>query len=71
MIFHSIIPYEVVFKDQEDASYFTRTLLYNGCQVEVTSSTNGTSVITRIHSTDLKHYLDPRLQPGMQLDNMN
>lgn len=68
MIFHSIIPYDVVFQEDEGTlGYTVSSMMYNGCMVEVLSHKNGPSHIRRIYSTSPKDYLDPKLQPGMNI----
>ena len=70
MVFHSIIPLEIIFQEEskEQANFITDIIMYNGCQVEVMASNNSLPQIRRLHSTSLKDYLNPKLQPGTILD---
>jgi hypothetical protein len=59
------MPYEVIFQnDAAKEMQTTKTLMHNGCKVEVVKLEDGQSQICRIISTSLKDYLDPKLQPG-------
>lgn len=63
MIFHSIIPFDVVFQDDNN-DYYSRIIQYDGYQIEVMSTVNGPTHIKRLFSTSPKDYLNPKLQPG-------
>lgn len=70
MIYYSIVPLEIVLqgRDYNNIDYSTKIVQYCGCQVEVSTS-NGVSQIQRVFSTSLKDYLNPKLQPGMNIDS--
>ncbi|HEX3027849.1 MAG TPA: YlzJ-like family protein [Clostridia bacterium] len=65
MILYTIIPEELIFKNQGDNTQNTdKEIDYLGEKVIVTPLPNNEFQINRIISTSLKAYLDPRLQPG-------
>ena len=70
MIYYSIIPLEVVLKGENpfDNNNTSRIISYQGCQVEVASTTGGQMQIQRVISTSPKDYLNPKLQPGATID---
>lgn len=68
MILYSIIPKEIVFANQNNEQEFKRFEIdYLGQRVEVVLDSEGRYRISRIISTSLSAYLDPRLQPGMNI----
>ena len=76
MILYTIVPDEAIFNydnsinNSTDASRNTATMEieYMGEKVEVYKNSNNKYVIGRILSTSLSAYLNPKLQPGSELD---
>lgn len=65
MIIHSIIPMEVIFGENKEASAGEmKEVEYMGEKVMVTPLPDKGYVINRLISTSLKAYLNPDLQPG-------
>lgn len=65
---YSIIPYDMIMKVEDSLNTpQTEIIEYLGYQVEVQLLDASTVQIQRIHSTDLKAFLNPRLQPGMKI----
>lgn len=68
MIIYSVIPPEVIFGEPDDIGN-TKSLKMNylGESVEVLPTMQGGFVISRLLSTSPKAYLNPNLQPGMEI----
>lgn len=65
-MFYSILPVELhQYKIESDVP---ELIDYKGCQVEYTQNPQGHKVISRIHGTDLKFFLDDTLKPGSIID---
>lgn len=65
MIFHSIIPEEIVFEENNlQNKEINKIIKYNGLEIEVISLENGQGKIQRIFSTYPKDFLNSKLQPG-------
>lgn len=65
MIFHSIVPLEIVFEansSKEQSDYME--LVYKGEKIVASSMGGNRYKIARLISTSPKAYLDPGLQPG-------
>lgn len=72
MIFHSIIPMEIVFGNKlESQEMNLLEMEYLGEKVQVSPLTNNQLVITRLISTSPKAYLNPDLQPGSVINRLN
>ena len=68
MILYSIVPPEVVFSENsEQGSCNNYSMDYMGEKVSATPILGGGFIITRVLSTSLKAYLDPKLQPGAKI----
>jgi hypothetical protein len=67
MILHTIVDQNLVWARQNDKSEEIIELKWQGVPLEVIKKDEKTVVINRIISTDLKDYLDPNLQPGMEI----
>lgn len=63
MIYYSIVPMEMVFNENKN-EYNYAEVDYLGQKVIVSHLSGSRYVINRVISTQLKAYLDPRLQPG-------
>lgn len=65
MIFHSVIPVEMVFAEYyQNVDNKTTVIDYLNEKVEVQPLEDNQFVIRRLLSTSLGAYLDSRLQPG-------
>jgi len=64
MIIHSIVPYEIIFGQQQEESKQTKYISVNNCLLEVTLMEGDTYKINRIISANLAAYLSPDMQPG-------
>ena len=69
MIIHSVIPQDIIFGQQKQEDWEVQYIPFKGGLLEVTRTANNQYSINRIHSTSLDTYLDPRLQPGMIIDD--
>jgi len=72
VILYSIIPPEVVFKNTEEEYYpAPLKVKYKGEIIEVIPVKKGSSdyMITRLLSSSPKAFLEPALQPGMNVSN--
>ncbi len=76
MIFHSIIPLDIVFKGfdslntaVENSSRELITMDYLGERIEAYRMSNNQIVVNRILSTSPKAFLHPKLQPGCIVDS--
>ena len=72
MLLHTIMPESVIFdglEDEEDESRHAHPLemRWGDAIVFVTPSGMGLCTVARICTTNTRHYLDPRLQPGSRL----
>jgi hypothetical protein len=71
MIIYSIIPNEVIFKNmEENDNYNYLEMDYLGERVQVTASLDNKYIIRRIISTSPKAYLNPKLQPGVIIEDI-
>lgn len=62
---YTVMPPDVIFPEEQEASY--RELELGGVQLEVEEISGGWGKITRVISTDPRAFLDPRFQPGVQV----
>ena len=62
MILYTIVDPDVTWYNEESTK--TMEITYKGVQIEVKKIDEKHFMINRIFSTDLKHYLNPELQPG-------
>jgi hypothetical protein len=70
MILYSIVPVEIVFQNMNTNEGFEKEISYRGEKVMVTSTENNHYKITRVISTSPQAFLDPKLQPGVILENI-
>jgi len=76
MILYTIVPDESIFNydnsinnsNEALSNFTTMEIKYMGEKVEVYKSNNNKYVIGRVLSTSLSAYLNPKLQPGTELD---
>ena len=66
MILHTIVDPEIIWR-KEAAPPNILEIQWKGIPMEVMEKDEKTVVISRILSTNLNHYLDPELQPGMEI----
>lgn len=69
MLFHSIIPIEIVFgkADWESFDKPYMTTVYKGVTMEVSDAGEGKKQIERIYSTNPKDYMNPCFRIGTQI----
>ena len=66
-LLYTIVPIDEIFKQNTDASNCTNSCLeivHGGSKVLAYKTPDNGLVIERLLSTNLKDYLDPKLQPG-------
>ncbi len=69
MILYSIVPWEVVFKNNNEKTIERYIEMdYLGEKVLATPAGENRYVINRIISTSPRAYLNPRLQPGQYIE---
>jgi hypothetical protein len=68
MIFHSVIPLEIVMGNNDTQNNNFIEMQYMGEMVQATPIENNRYVIARLISTSPKAYLNPKLQPGTVID---
>ncbi|AUS96298.1 hypothetical protein CDQ84_05055 [Clostridium thermosuccinogenes] len=68
MILYSIVPWEIVFKNDDSSGSTFLEMEYIGEKVIVSPTQDNRYVINRIISTSPKAYLNPKLQPGVVID---
>jgi hypothetical protein len=76
MILYTIIPDGAIFNydnslknsNQVSDNFASMEINYLGEKVEVYRNSNDKYVIGRVFSTSLSAYLNPRLQPGTEID---
>jgi hypothetical protein len=67
MIFHTILPNEVVFEDENEQVPNQQMIAINGGQLLVEQESDSECRIVQLISSDPNHFLDPRYQPGVKL----
>ncbi|NLC44385.1 MAG: hypothetical protein GX783_08915 [Clostridiales bacterium] len=67
MILHTIVDQNLIWDQQDEGTVETMELVWHSVPVEVTKKDDKILVINRIITTDLLHYLNPKLQPGMEI----
>ncbi|HCS75766.1 MAG TPA: hypothetical protein DIW17_18080 [Clostridiales bacterium] len=67
MILHTIVDSNLIWKNQDAEPVKTIELIWQGVPMEVIKKDEKTVVINRILTTNLKHYLNPSIQPGMEI----
>lgn len=67
MILHTIVDQNLIWGQQNNGSVQTIELVWQSVPMEVIRKDEKTVVINRILSTDPQHYLNPSLQPGMEI----
>lgn len=63
-LLYTIVPLDVVFAGEDEEEWNERILEMGALRVCVKPDGMGGGTVTRLLSTDPRHYLDPRWQPG-------
>lgn len=71
MIIHSIVPHELIFQNGGEEESQPIEMLYLGETVVAQKNGDNNYVICRVISTSPHVYLNPQLQPGMQIKKEN
>ncbi|MGG5252892.1 YlzJ-like family protein [Neobacillus sp. SM06] len=66
MILYTMMPQELIFPSESDAQHQC-TIIQDGVELLVETTSGDTGRIVRILSTDPQHYLDARFTPGTKI----
>ncbi|MDE3838575.1 ribonuclease [Bacillus methanolicus] len=67
MILYTMMPHELVFPTEDHEFGKQRTIIYNGVPLLVEMEDDHSFRIVRNLSSDPKHYLDSRCNPGEKI----
>ena len=67
MILYTMMPQELIFPSEPDAFHHQCTIMHEGVELLVETTSGDTGRIVRILSTDPQHYLDERFAPGTKI----
>ena len=67
MIIYSIVPYDVIFSQEQENYEGRKYVNYKGELLEVSTAGGNSYKIDRIISTNPKAYLDIEIQPGTHI----
>ncbi len=67
MILYTMMPQELIFPSESDAFHHQCTIIQDGVELLVETTSDDIGRIVRILSTDPQHYLDPRFSPGTKI----
>ncbi len=68
MMYYSIIPWENISVDYDDFNPKYKTIYIGGVEVQILCKGGDRYEIVRIHSSDPQVYLNPNLQPGLNIE---
>lgn len=69
MIIHSIVPYELIFANENTDEKQPEYISYHGAVLEVSPISGNQYKVNRIISARLGMFLDPQIQPGMVIEH--
>lgn len=67
MIFHSIMPLELVFQPDMNEYCRQKEIIYDGIPLIVEMNGDRSYKVVKVNSTNPAHFLDPRFVPGNQI----
>lgn len=71
MILYTMMPYELIFSNENQALENQKVVTYQGVQMLVEFTDPLSFQIVRVLSSDPMHYLDGRFSPGTKISLLN